>query len=217
MAKLFVQSPLDGKGKNEVIRSLDAIQVWQEWFAPRYGELKELRHRSNPDDPPDLDLVFERGEVGLEHTALKPCPLGHAEAIAAEVNPHGGRFLPSLSRQWTRDELEELAFPKTRASWANSSDEYRVVFASLVATIRRKIRDPASQIICVWDQATLENTADERQAIHLWQTVNTDEFEHFADRTVILLRRDNPLQFFSALVRRNEPLQARRNDKPLRA
>src|SRR5437762_278180 len=84
-----LQSRLDGNERNEVIWSFDAITIWRDWFATRYGELKELRHRSNPDDPPDLELVFERRLVGFEHTSLKPRPLGHAEAVAHEVNPGG--------------------------------------------------------------------------------------------------------------------------------
>ena len=56
-----MQSSLDGKERNEVIWSFDAITIWQDWFATRYGEFKELRHRSNPDDPPDLELFLNKG------------------------------------------------------------------------------------------------------------------------------------------------------------
>ncbi len=218
LVKLLDKSSLDGKGKNEVDWSFDAIQIWQEWFAARYGELKELRHRSNPDDPPDLDLVFERGQVGLEHTALKPDPLGYAEAIAGKVNPMGGRFIPSLSRQWTRDELKRFALG-IKASWAKTSEEHRVAFECLIEALRRKMQNPTSRIICVRDEATLELTLkpirSERLAKDLWQVVNTDEFEDFADRTVILFHRDNELQFFSALVRRREPLQMNTDGVPM--
>ena len=209
VAKLLRQSSLDGKGRNEVVRSLDAIQVWQEWFADRYGVLKELRHRSNPDDPPDLDLVFEREEIGLEHTALKPYPLGHAQAIAAEVNPGGGRFLPSLSQKWTRDELANLALGMN-PSWANASDEHRVAVGSLLTTLKRKVQNPASQIISVWDEAMFGTWDIERLARDLSEALNAKEFERFIDRTVILLHRDNASQFYSSLVRRGEPRKDKR-------
>src|SRR4051812_11257145 len=94
---LLRESLLSGKERNEVLWSLDAIQIWRKFFEDLYGKLLSLRHRSNPDDPPDLELIFEDAAVGLEHTSLMPYPLGHAEAVAREVNPRGGRSLPSLS------------------------------------------------------------------------------------------------------------------------
>jgi hypothetical protein len=214
MAKLL--TGLDDKGWNEVIRTLDAIQVWREWFAARYGELKVLRHRSNPDDPPDLDLIFENGQIGLEHTALMPYPLGHAKAIAKEVNPAGGRSLPSLSRQWTRKELEDLALGMPgSAPWANVDDEHNAAFAALISTLRRKLHEPASQVVCVTDEATFGSADTEWLASGLYDILSTNEFQHFGDRTVVLLNRTNHIQFFSALVRRGEPLQAKRDGKPV--
>ena len=206
---------LDGKGWNEVIRALDAIQVWRDWFEMRYGELKELRHRSNPDDPPDLDVVFENGQIGLEHTALMPHPLGHAEAIAKKVNPRGGRSLPALSRQWTRKELEDLALGMPGyAPWANVFDEHQVAFGSLVATLQRKLKGPASNVICVTDEATFGSADTEWLASGLYEIANTSEFAELGDRSVILLHRANHIQFFSALVQRGKPLQAKRDGNP---
>ena len=83
--------------------------------------------RSNPDDPPDLELIFASRTVGLEHTSLKLHPLGHSEAIAATIKPGGGRTIPSISKQWSRHELEKLAVG-IGSSWAKTSDEHLVAF-----------------------------------------------------------------------------------------
>ena len=214
MASLLTKAKIDKKGWNEVIRSFDAVHVWQEWFAARYGDLIELRHRSNPDDPPDIELIFARGRMGLEHTALQPYPLGYAEAIASEVNPRRGRSLPSLSREWTRQELEKLALGIGDAPWADVGDEHRAAVKSLFSSLQRKAKEPASQVICITDEATFGDANTEWLASELDHLLNTDVFAQFGNRTVILLHRNNDLQFFSALVRRGEPLQAKRNGKP---
>jgi hypothetical protein len=214
IAQLLLKSPLDGGESNEVLRALDAVQVWREWFCERYGELVEIWHHSNPDDPPDLDLLFEKGQIGLEQTSLMPHPLGYAKAIAKEVNPGGGRLLPGVSQEWTREELERLCFPRTSdAPWAAVGDEHRVAFEKLVSTLRKKMKEPASRVISIYDETTFGGADTEWQTSGLHRVVNSVEFADYGDRTVIFLQRDNDTRFFSALIRRGEPIQAKRDGK----
>jgi len=214
LREMATKSQLDKQGWEEVVESFSAIQVWRSWLGDRYGELKELRHRSNPDDPPDIDLVFEKGQLGLEHTALEPPPLGHAEAIAKEINPGGGRAIPSIARQWARPELESMAF------WQNGSDsfmsdDYSAALESLVSSIRKKLKDQLSRIICVIDKASVGIMESEWLASQLWHQMNTADFELLGDRVVILHHRCTDTHFFSALVCRDEPLQACLDGKPV--
>ena len=203
---MATNSQLNDKGWKEVVESFHVVHVWRAWFAERYGELKELRHRSNPHDPPDLDLVFENGQIGLEHTALKPYPLGHAGAIAKEVNPTDCRGIPSISPNWTRAELETVAFWRN-ASRSNMTDDCYAALESLASTVRRKLKEPLSDIICVMDEASFGVMGSKWLASQLWQLVNSKEFERFGDRAVILHHRYTDMQLFSAVVRRGEPLQ----------
>lgn len=216
MARLLRLTRLNKKGRLEVLSALDAVSVWQDWFSSRYGPLTEIRHRSNPDDPPDIDLVFERESVGLEHTLLMPPPLGHAEAIADEINPGGGRILPGISGNFSRQDLEQLAFLMAgKAPWSNVADDHRIAVAALLSAVQRKIRDSGSQVVCVNDKASLEGAGADWLASELYAAVNTNEFADLGDRTVIFLQRDNHIQFFSALVRRGEPLRALRDSAPV--
>jgi len=205
---------LDGKEQNEVLWSFDAIQLWREWFAPRYGELKELRHRSNPDDPPDLDVVFEIGEVGFEHTALKPYPLAYAEAIASEINPRGSRILPGISLKWTREKLEKLSSGCSCgvSAWSHIDEDQNVAFRNLTATLKRKLYDSASDVICVRDELPFREADFQQLAVCLDQVLNTEGFGHSAGRVFILIRPDKSL---SAVLQRGQPMQVKRYAEPI--
>jgi hypothetical protein len=72
LSQRLAASGLKEKERKEVLWSVDAVQIWEDWFSQRHGQLSEVRHRSNPDDPPDIDLVFDRADLGCEHTALLP-------------------------------------------------------------------------------------------------------------------------------------------------
>lgn len=205
-----IECGLKGKCGNEVIRGLDAIQVWRDWFEERYGELSEIRHRSNPDDPPDLDLVFESGQIGAEVTSLKPFPLGYAEAVAEEINPNGGRLLPSITGAFDRERLEKLALNLDH-EWADVGDEHRRAVECLVETVTRKMKEPASRVICVIDETTFGFTDTEWLATHFHRLLDGKLFGALGDRVVILLNRLNDLQYFSALFQRGAPLLAKRD------
>jgi hypothetical protein len=203
------QFALNGKQQNEVLWSFETILIWQEWFVEQYGELKELRHRSGGDDPPDLNLVFKTREIGFEYTALKPYPLGYAEAIASEINPKGSRILPGISLEWTRDKLERLASGNSAGTqvWSNASDDYDLALRNLIATVQRKLCDSESDIICVRDDTTFLCDDFEGLALRLSDLLNSQEFQHAAHRTVILVCARHSL---SALVRRAEALRLKR-------
>jgi len=57
---------LNAKSSREVCRCWDVLQIWQDWFHEEFGEFKSIRHRSPPDDPPDLELVFSEQTVAFE-------------------------------------------------------------------------------------------------------------------------------------------------------
>jgi hypothetical protein len=158
VGKLATSAGLKRKEWNELVWSFQALAVWCTWLVDRHGPLQKVRHRSNPDDPPDLDLVFEKETVGVEHTALQPYPLGYAQAIAEEANPKGGRIIPSISQKWTRQQLEGLALNivGVRPPFANVADEHSHALQSFVEGAERKIKG-SSKIIVVTDSISHGN------------------------------------------------------------
>src|SRR6266542_6925612 len=71
---------LSEQSHNEVYHCLDMLQSWQQFLKETFGELTSINHRSQPDDPPDLELIFGSRIVGMEHTKLLPSHVGEAEA-----------------------------------------------------------------------------------------------------------------------------------------
>lgn len=214
VAKMATALNLQAKAWNELVWSFDAVQVWRVWFLEHYGELFELRHRSNPDDPPDLELIFEKEQLGLEHTAFMPYPLGYAEGIVREINPSGCVGIPSISRQWTRPELINEILGVT-SEWANVSDEHNTAIDALVSSIRRKIKEPASRVVCVTDRATFGGASTEWLVSQLWSVVNAKESECYSNRIILFMNRSNNIQFFSALIQRGCPLLAYRDGESI--
>src|SRR5437868_3372446 len=90
---------LDKKSSREVCRCWDVLQIWRDWFHKKFGELRLIRHRSPPDDPPDLELVFERKIVAFEHTRLQPEHIGRADAVRKrEIAPDVCTVVPAISK-----------------------------------------------------------------------------------------------------------------------
>jgi hypothetical protein len=94
---ILMASNLNAQACEEVRDCWDIVQVWGDWFAERFGEIRCVKHRSNPDDPPDLELVFANTVVACEHTRLQPEPLGWADGLAKEIDPHSCITMPSIS------------------------------------------------------------------------------------------------------------------------
>jgi hypothetical protein len=81
-AKTVTTAGLTNQGWSEAFECWDMLQIWQDWVSAMFGNIVEVRHRSAPQDPPDMELVFEGGRlVGMEHTRLQPQHLGQASAF----------------------------------------------------------------------------------------------------------------------------------------
>jgi hypothetical protein len=193
---------LNQQGREEVIDCMDMVRVWREWFCCHCGNLLGIRHRSNPDDPPDIELLFYEKCVAVEHTRLQPPPLGWAEDIATEIDPSCCIAIPPVSGpQRTRNELMNIMLGIGFA-WAETNREWAVIVEELFSTMKRKMRKlPHGGVICVVDRIHLFNSEFEDISRLAAQTVDSGEFGAFIPYTLILLRRDGPDQTRSALIR----------------
>jgi hypothetical protein len=198
VCRAATKADLDTKSWNELVWSFEAISRWGDQLRKRFGSLVRIDHRSPPDDPPDLLLHFDRCKVALEHTLLKPYPLGWAEAIRG----HRGGFVPPVgTRRWTRKELTDV-ISGADATWADALDMYEATRNALSAAIDEKVkRLPDGGIIVIDDRATFDGRERERMIREILA-----RSRHFQDCTVLFFQRNNSLQFWSALLTADELL-----------
>lgn len=183
---------LDSKSWNEVVWSFEAILRWADELEKRFGRLLHIDHHSPPDDPPDLTIHFGGAVVPLEHTLLKPYPLGWAEAVRSG---QGGFIPPVVPRSWSREELISTTTGLDPA-WTDLSDTYDAVFAALDRAVGEKIkRLPAGSIVVVDDRVT----NDQRERETLIQRLQARPRD-FRNCIILFFQRNNCRQFWSALM-----------------
>ncbi len=206
---------LSGQSRNEVYECLDIMQIWQDWIKDTFGVIAQVNHRSQGDDPPDLELIFDGGQVvGMEHTKLLPKHIGEAEAWLRKSGQGGG--LPSISSPPVdKDELRDIV-AGIKPAWSNVVDDWKTIFNLLAFTLRKKMGGiPTGGIIgVVYDLFVVD--ADQHLLAKIANDiVNRVEFADFANYTLIMLNRSAPSKFYSALIRRARILERTGNPPPL--
>ena len=88
---------LDAHGLEEIRDCWDCALIWEDWLEQHFGIISAVRHRSPPDDPPDIELIFGETVVGVEHTRLQPPPLGWSNGLRTVIDPRATTVVPSLS------------------------------------------------------------------------------------------------------------------------
>jgi hypothetical protein len=189
---------LEAKSWNELVWTFEALRRWKDVLEARFGNLTHVDHRSPPDDPPDIMLHFGPTDVPLEHTLLKPYPLGWADAIRAG---HGGFVPPVTTKSWTRAELQNL-ISGIDDVWADASETLAATFQEFISAVAKKVeRLTPGGIVVVDDRAT----HDSREREILIKGLRAESGSHL-QHTIILFQRNNPLQFWSALLTADELL-----------
>jgi hypothetical protein len=189
---------LQAKSWNELVWTFEALRRWKDVLETRFGDLTQVDHRSPPDDPPDLMLHFGPTAVQLEHTLLKPYPLGWADAIRGN---RGGFVPPVTTKSWTRAELQKL-ISGIDDVWGDASETLAATFNEFTSAVAKKVqRLPPGGIVVVDDRAT--HDSHEREI--LIKGLRAESKSHL-QHTIILFQRNNPLQFWSALLTADELL-----------
>ena len=206
---------LSGQSGNEVFQCLDMLQIWQDWIKNTFGNISQIRHKSQGDDPPDLELVFEDERiVGMEHTKLLPQHVGEAEAWLRKSGQGGG--LPSISSPpANKDELRDIV-AGVKTAWSNVIEDWAAIGKLLVFTLRKKMDGmPGGGIIGIVCDLFVMDENVRLLAEIANDIVNHVQFSVFSKYTLILLSRSNPLVFYSALVKQAEILEKRGKPPPL--
>ena len=206
---------LSGQSGNELFQCLDMLQIWHDWIKNTFGSISKIRHMSQGDDPPDLELIFEDGRViGMEHTKLLPKHVGEAEAWLRKSGQGGG--LPSISSPpASKDELRDIV-AGVKPAWSNVIDDWAAIGKLLVFTLRKKMGGmPSGGIIGIVCDLFVSDQNERLLAEIANDVVNHPQFSDFAKYSLILLSRSNRWQFYSALIKRAEILERRGKPPPL--
>jgi len=204
---------LSGQARNEVYHCLDMLQIWQQFLKETFGELTRINHKSQPDDPPDLELIFGGRIVGMEHTKLLPTHVGEAEAWLRNSGQGGG--LPSISSPpANKEELRDIV-AGIKPAWSNVVDDWKAIFDLLAITLRKKISGmPGGGIIGVVCDLFVMDESDHLLAQVAHDIVNRIEFSDFDKYMLIVLNRSTHSTFYSALIRRGIGISEQRGNPP---
>ena len=206
---IALASKLDRQACEEIRDSWDVAQIWMDWFSDQFGEIMSVRHRSPPDDPPDIDLVFADRVVACEHTRLQPRPLGWAEGLRREIDPGACTTVPSISNPPADRDAMLNTMIGIGDAWSDVIDDLGVIRNSLIDSVRKKMSGlPNGGIIVVVNHVQV---ADHDTLARVVADVLASEVSNFGPYTLILHERWNPLQFRSALFRKGESVRERKS------
>jgi hypothetical protein len=199
-------APLDGAYRQEVLECWDMVQIWRDWISEKFGKVTSIRHRSPPDDPPDLELLFEGRVIGMEHTRLQPQHLGQAQAVMGKSGQGG--FIPSISTPPADFSEMRNAIAGARITMSSDTDDCAAISDLLEAALRKKTGGiPNGGIIGMMHDLIVTSTNRRVIAEIAQNIVNRADFPDFTGYTLILLDRANHRQFHSSLVRKGEDIR----------
>jgi len=204
---------LSGRSRNEVYHCLDMLQIWQQFLKESFGELAGINHRSQPDDPPDLELVFTGRIVGMEHTKLLPSHVGEAEAWLRQSGKGGG--LPSISSPPTNKQKLRDIVAGIKPAWSNVVNDWKTMFDLFAITLQKKMAGmPGGGIIGMVCDLFVLDQSENLLAQIAHDLVNRVELSDFAKYTLIVLNRSTHSKFYSALIRRGMDISEQRGNPP---
>ena len=199
---------LKKQSRLELLQCWDITRTWSDWIISNFGAVTAVRHRTPPDDPPDVELICEKQTVGMEHTRLKPPHLGQADALMRKSGQGG--FIPSISSPPKNFKEMINIVSGVTPSWSSTMEDWKAVFDLLAITLRRKINGmPSGGIIAVVHDLVVATTNQRILAEVAQNIINRDEFADFVDYTLILMDRSNFRQYHSSLIRRGEDIRER--------
>jgi hypothetical protein len=227
----LAQSPtftsLNNQGRTEMCESARVIEVWRDWIEQKFGTFAALLHRSDGDDPPDLDLRCAESVVAFEHTKLLPYQIGWAVDLLKEVSPDQATSIPSiLNRPENRDALLDAMVIGSNVNPPHDDvterwnrvrqllDEALHEKIGKVETVRKRRGLESCGIVAIINEIAIGNHDFLRSMEIAAEIIDESHFATFGDFTV-LISTVQPGRYRSSLVRRGEPILKRSSDGSL--
>ena len=139
-------------GHTEYYELRDGFQLltlWCDEFRDRWGELKEISHLSNPDDPPDVIAHFANASVNIEVTSIDPEHIcQYSKLSGTELRDVVSAELPLSYKPANKSEaLEFMRRPGHSMAWARMEDECRVRREVIRERVQKKLQKATIQAI----------------------------------------------------------------------
>jgi hypothetical protein len=129
---------LDNKSRFEFSSTLQATRIWKDWFSQCYGALDYVNVRTNPDDPPDLELSFQKKLLSVEHTSLLTKEYGQLNHLHLTKFQGKGVFLPSLSQKFSDTKALVKALIRRRQSTVDEmADAAKLLEQIVIAKLQK--------------------------------------------------------------------------------
>jgi hypothetical protein len=194
----------------EAYHCLDALRIWEDAFRPKYGELLSLTHRFGGDDPPDVDAVFERGTVPMEHTCVEPENRRKAHALLPNQMR---RVIPAANKVKSVKGIRKASNPWGQDAFTDVIPEAHANYDLIAKAMREKMGKCSRGAVIVLEShsgSSCEWTVEPaRVAFDLIK--RESGWEKYA---FVLLARDNPVSYASAFISAERPFEIRRFSPP---
>jgi hypothetical protein len=133
----------------ELRYAFQLLTLWRDEFRGRWGELKEISHLSNPDDPPDVIAHFANASVNIEVTSIDPEHIcQYSKLGGTELRDVVSAELPLSHKPANKSEaLEIMSCPGHSMAWARTEDECRVRREVIHERVQKKLQKATIQAI----------------------------------------------------------------------
>jgi hypothetical protein len=199
------------KSSLEARQFVVSIRPWLDHLSSKYGEITEMLHLDNPDDPPDVYVTFENSTIGFEVTQLLPEEFAHFEQVISDFRKDHFTVSPTLSAgKLTRGEMVRMGLDLDgMRGLAAVGEETRLLKARFESQFRKKTDIAGKQgfqfLVMYADSHHLSSTYSLPIACHLNEIIQN---EGGPFPSVIIFVDSNPTTYETFLLIKGQ--QARR-------
>jgi hypothetical protein len=165
------------KSSWEARQFIVSVKPWLDHLISKHGRITEILHLDNPDDPPDVCVIFEDGAIGFEVTQLVPQEFAYFDHVVSDLRNDHCTVSPTLSAgKLNREQMISHALDQTgMAGWASVEEEARLLKIRFESQFRKKVdraRDNKLQYIVMYaDSSHLSTTYTCAVARHLTEII----------------------------------------------
>jgi len=199
------------KTANEISQFSICVQPWLDDLTVRHGVVRKLISFDNPDDPPDVQVNFERERVGFEITRLVPQEFMHYEKVVQNATK-GKNFTvsPSLTGPSFKTNGERVSYAVgsicNGGGWISVTDEAKAWVKEarhkFAEKVRRAGKGTYEYVAMFADYSDLRaSSSDVVQSLN--QTIQNSQGYV---PSLIMLLWTNPRQHQSWLMRKSETM-----------
>lgn len=154
---------LDDKLFYELSSVLQGLRPSKDVFHETIGPVHKANLHSNPDDPPDVNLIIAEKDlkVSVEHTDFNNPMRGYVSGLHISEFPSAGIFLPpvSQSRPISREETLKAMFNPGQ-NWTTPMQTTQATAFQLEECVSKKLKKFSPDFLVITDKLALDFNFD---------------------------------------------------------